>query len=165
MTATEVHVRVEMIRKLLGPLYGRLQAEYLKPLVERCFGLAFRAGIFKPTPQSLRGRSFSVRYVSPMARAQKLDEVQAIEAVFTMAGQFAQFDPTVLDELDSAKAIELIAEGRGAPQSIRRTADDVQKIRTDRAAAAQKAQAQAGAMQAQQVGAEEAMKKAAGAAA
>src|SRR3546814_5539409 len=40
----------------------------------RCFGLAYRAGIFKPAPQSLRGRSFSVRYVSPMARAQKLDE-------------------------------------------------------------------------------------------
>ena len=45
MTATEVHVRVGMIRQLLGPVYGRLQSEYLQPFVERCFGLAFRAGI------------------------------------------------------------------------------------------------------------------------
>src|SRR3546814_10796838 len=79
MTAEEVRTRVDMIRKLLGPVYGRLQAEYIKPMIDRCFGLAYRAGIFKPAPQSLRGRSFSVRYVSPMARAQKLDEVMAIQ--------------------------------------------------------------------------------------
>lgn len=161
MTATEVHVRVEMIRKLLGPIYGRLQAEYLKPLIERCFGIAFRAGIFRPAPQSLRGRSFSVRYVSPMARAQKLEDVMAVEATWAAAGQLAQFKPEILDELDASKSLELLIEGRGAPQSIRRSAEDVAKLREERAAAqAQQAQ-QAGAMQAQQVGMEEMAKKAA----
>jgi hypothetical protein len=135
MTATEVHVRVEMIRKLLGPIYGRLQAEYLRPLVERCFGIAFRAGIFAPPPDSLRGRAFAVRYVSPMARAQKLDDVMAIEQVFMAAMQLAQADPTVMDELDSSKAIELIVEGRGAPGAIRRKAEDVAKLREQRAKA------------------------------
>jgi hypothetical protein len=157
-TAYEYSVRVDMIRKLLGPIYGRLQAEYLKPLVERCFGLAFRAGIFKPVPQTLSGRAFSVRYVSP-----KLEDVMAIEQVFASAGQFAQFDPSVLDELDTAKAIELICEGRGAPAAIRRTEDQVAQIRSDREAKAKDAQAQAGAMQAQQVGMEQAAKTAAGA--
>jgi hypothetical protein len=54
MTATEVHVRVALIRQLLGPVYGRFQAEYLQPLVERCFGIAFRAGVFLPPPRVSR---------------------------------------------------------------------------------------------------------------
>jgi len=150
MTATEVHVRVEMIRKLLGPIYGRLQAEYLKPLVDRCFGLAYRAGIFKPAPESLRGRNFSVRYVSPLARAQKLDDVMAIESVFAAAAQLEQGAPGTLDNLDSQKALELIVEGRGAPQAIRRKPEDVEKVRAQREAKQQQQAAQAGAMQAQQ---------------
>lgn len=160
MTATEIHVRVEMVRKLLGPIYGRLQAEYLKPLVERCFGLAFRAGIFKPAPRSLRGREFSVRYVSPMARAQRQDEVMAIEAVFASAAQMVPFDPGIMDNLDTQKALELMVEGRGAPASIRRDPADVAKIREAKAQAAQQAQAQAQTMQAQQVGMEAAAKQA-----
>ena len=160
MTATEVHVRVEMIRKLLGPIYGRLQAEYLKPLVERCFGLAFRAGVFKPAPESLKGRAFSVRYMSPLARAQKLDEVNAIEQVFLYAGQLAMLDPTIMDNLNTAKAIELIAEGRGAPAAIRYTEEEVMKIRQAKAEAQKQAQAQANMMQAQQVGMEAQVKQA-----
>lgn len=162
MTATEVHVRVEMIRKLLGPIYGRLQAEYLKPLVERCFGLAFRAGIFKPAPQSLRGRSFSVRYVSPMARAQKLDDVMAIEQTFASAAQMAELMPEILDELNPSEALKLIAEGRGAPQAIRRTPEEVAELRAKREAQAKAAQAEAGAMAAQQAGMEQAMRRQAG---
>lgn len=142
MTAFEVHVRVEMIRKLLGPIYGRLQAEYLRPMVERCFGIAYRAGIFPPPPDSLRGRVFAVRYVSPMARAQKLDDVMAIEQVFMSAMQMAQADPTVIDELDSSEALRLIVEGRGAPNAIRRKAEDVAKLREARAAAQQQQQQQ-----------------------
>jgi hypothetical protein len=161
MTATEVHVRVEMIRKLLGPIYGRLQAEYLKPLVERCFGLASRAGIFKPAPDSLRHRSYSVKYVSPMARAQKLEDVMAIEQVFADAAQFAQVAPDIIDELNPSEALRLIVEGRGAPQAIRRTADEVAQLRADRETKQKSAAAQAGAMQAQQVGMEEAAKAAA----
>lgn len=158
-TAYEYSVRVDLIRKLLGPIYGRLQAEYLKPLVERCFGIAFRAGIFKPAPQSLRGRSFSVRYVSPMARAQKLEDVMAIRQTFTDAAAFATLAPEIVDELDTGKALELIVEGLGAPLSIRRNAEDVAALRADREAKAKQQAAEMGAMQAQQVGMEEAMKR------
>jgi hypothetical protein len=104
---------------------------------------------------------FSVRYVSPMARAQKLDEVNAVEAVFASAGQMATIDPTVMDELDPREAIKIITEGRGAPASIRRSPDDVAKLRQARADGAKQAQAEAAAAQTQQVGAEAAAKQAA----
>ena len=113
MTATEVHVRVELIRQLLGPVYGRLQAEYLTPLVERCFGLCYRAGILGNAPPSLAGKSYSVKYVSPLARAQRLDEVQSIEAFYQDIGLVAQGtgDASVADIIDSTAAH--IADGGG----------------------------------------------------
>jgi hypothetical protein len=160
-TAYEYQVRVEMIRKLLGPMYGRLQAEYLKPLVERCFGIAFRAGIFKPAPASLANRNYSVRFVSPLARAQQLGDVAAIEAVFATAGQWAAFDPTVLDELDGAAALRIIRQARGAPGEIQRKPEDVAKLREDRAAAQQQSQQQAAQTQAAAAGTEAAAKSAA----
>lgn len=161
MTATEIHVRVEMIRKLLGPIYGRLMAEWLRPMIERCFGIASRAGVFAPAPQSLQDRSYTVRYVSPLARAQKLDEVQGVEATFASVAQLAQLDPTVLDELDPAEAIKIIVAGRGAPAKIQRDPKDVERVRAEREANQQKQMQQAGAIQAQTAGMEEAAKRAA----
>lgn len=161
MTAEEVRTRVDMIRRLLGPWYGRLQAEYLRPLIERCFGLAFRAGIFAPPPQSLRGRLFSVQYASPMARAQKLDEVDAIRDTVADCAQMAATDPTIMDEIDLPKALELIAKGRGAPASIRRSDKDKRALQQARAQAQQASQAQTAATEAQAVGMQEAAKRAA----
>lgn len=161
MTATEIRVRVEMIRKLLGPIFGRLQAEYLKPFVERCFGLAYRAGVFKAPPQSLAGRNFSVRYVSPMARAQKLDEVEAIESTFAAALQLIQVEPDIMDRFDIGEAIKIMVEGRGAPVKILRDDDAIAAIREQRQAAAKQAQAQQMMAQTQQVGADAAAQRAA----
>lgn len=152
MTATEVHVRVEMIRQLLGPVYGRLQAEYLQPLVERCFGLCYRAGILGQAPPSLAGKSYSVKYVSPLARAQRLDEVQSIEAFYQDIGLVAQGtgDASVADIIDSELALRRIGEGRGVPASIMRSSDDIAAIRQQRAQAQQAQQQQAQIAQSQQ---------------
>lgn len=158
-TAYEWSVRVEMLRKLLGPIWGRLQAEYLKPMIERCFGIAYRAGVFAPPPERLRGQSFKVRYVSPMARAQKLEDVNAIEATWASAATMANVMPEVLDELDARESLRLLVEGRGAPNSIRRKPEDVAKLRAEREEQAKRQQAEAGALQAQQVGMETAAKR------
>lgn len=161
MTATEVHVRVEMIRKLLGPIYGRLMAEWLRPMIERCFGIAFRAGVFATPPESLQGRNFTVRYVSPLARAQKLDEVMAVEATVASVAQIAQVDPSAMDEIDTAESIKIIMAGRGAPARIQRSPAKVAQVRQQREEAAQRQMQQQGAIQAQTAGMEEAAKQAA----
>lgn len=159
-TAYEYSIRVAMIRKVLGPLYGRLQAEYLKPLIDRCFGLAYRAGVFSPPPQSLANRDFAVRYVSPMARAQKLDEVDAVRATFADAAEFAKVDPSIIDELDPREALRIVREGRNAPASIQRKPEEVEQIRKAKAEAQVQSQQVQGAMAVQQAGAEAAAVKA-----
>jgi len=141
MTAYEVHVRVQIIRQLLGPIFGRLQTEFLQALIERCFGIAYRAGVLGAPPESLGGRSFTVKYVSPLARAQKLEEVTAIEAWYASIGQLAaaKQDASIFDIADDDAAARTLAEGRGVPARILRSVDDIAALREQRAQAQEQA--------------------------
>lgn len=132
MTATEVHVRVNMIRQLLGPIYGRLQAEYLAPLVERCFGLAYRAGIFGEAPESLGGQNFKVKYNNPLARAQKMDDVGAIERLNQNVLVLAEAQPGIMDNIDFDAQTRTLAEALGVPLNTMRTAENMAAMRQQR---------------------------------
>lgn len=151
MTATEVHVRVALIRQLLGPVYGRLQAEYLQPMITRCFGIAYRAGVLGQAPDSLAGRNYNVRYISPLARSQKLEEVTAIDQYVAGATMAAQIDPSVMDNVDLDEAQRIRGEALGVPGSVIRSKADVEAMREQRQAAQQQAmqQEQQAAMQQQ----------------
>ncbi|MGG2141713.1 portal protein [Symbiopectobacterium sp. RP] len=160
MTATEVHVRVALIRQLLGPVYGRFQAEYLQILVQRCFGIAYRAGIFPAAPEGMDSANFNVHYISPLARAQKLEDVTAIERAGANIAQLAQIDPDVTDLLDTDSAARVVSEALGVPAKVIRSADDVARLREQRRPAQQQAAQQQMLMQAGQEAATSAGKEA-----
>ncbi|MEB5477278.1 portal protein [Acinetobacter pollinis] len=143
MTATEINTRVEIIRQQLGPLYGRLQTEYLQVLLDRCFGLALRSGALGTPPDELRGANLSFKFISPLARAQRLDEVVATEQFLASVGNMAQIDKTVLDVVDFDAAANVVGKGRGVPQSIMRTEEEVNDLRQARQKAQQEQQEQA----------------------
>jgi hypothetical protein len=149
MTATEIHARVALIRQQLGPLYGRMQAEYLAPMVTRCFMLAFRAGLFGQAPQELRGQNFVVRYISPMARAQRLEDVTAIQAQIADLLQIAQIAPEAIDNFDIDQMQRTLAQARGVPQKAIRDMDAMIELRDARAKAQAEAQKQAQAQEMQ----------------
>ncbi|GAB2494012.1 portal protein [Arenimonas alkanexedens] len=152
-SATEIYQNMQMLRQKLGPVYGRYQAEYLRPLIDRCFGLAYRAGALGTPPQSLGNRTFTAKYISPMARAQKLEEVQAVDTflqgVLVAAESSPETAAEMLDNIDLDAAMQFKGEALGVPTAIRRKPDDIAKRRQGRAEAAQAAQQQeqAGAMQ------------------
>lgn len=168
MTATEVHVRVGLIRQLLGPVYGRLQAEYLQPLISRCFGIAYRAGVFAPAPESLAGRDFTVRYISPLARAQKLEEVSAIDQFVVGCATAAKMQaeagmqPDAMDNVDLDEAARYRGEALGVPSQIIRSEADVEAKREQRQQEQQAAQQQQAELQMQQMAAQGAMRQAGG---
>lgn len=151
-TAYEYSVRLQVIRKLLGPVYGRFQSEYLKPLIERCFGIAFRAGIFSAPPQSLANRVFTVKYLSPLARAQKLEEVNAIDEYVANTLKQAQLigDKEILDTVDLVQAQIHRAKALGVPSDIVPDKRAIERKRADRrdAASQQRDQLQSAQMQA-----------------
>ncbi len=143
ITATEANINVGLIRQLLGPIYGRMQSEYLQPLIDRCFGLAYRAGALGQPPESLLNREFKVKYLSPLARAQKLEDVTAIERFNGNMQAVAAIYPQVLDNIDFDEQSEALAQALGVPVHTMRKKDDVAKLREDRAKAQQAAEQQA----------------------
>lgn len=142
MTATEVHVRVGLIRQMLGPVYGRMQSEWLQTIIERCFGLAFRSGALEPPPESLANREFHIRYISPLARAQRLEDVTAMDRLENGLLTKAQAKPELLDIYDFEEAENLRAQFLGVPSKVMRTDKQIQALRDERAAQAQQQQAQ-----------------------
>lgn len=151
MTATEVHVRVALIRQLLGPLYGRFQAEDLAPTVERVFGLLYRRGrpelggrpgpvAIDDAPESLDQTTYRVRFNNPLAKAQKLEEVSAIERTVMLAGAMAQQGKAeVLDLIDGDQGLRIAAEGLGAPSKLLRDDKALKAFRDQRAESQQQA--------------------------
>ncbi len=142
MTATEIHTRVELIRQMLGPMYGRLQTEYLQTILDRCFGLALRAGALGNPPEELQGRNLSFKFVSPMARSQRMEEVMATEQYVMSMSNMAAVKEDILDNVDFDAVAVITGTGRGVPQNIMRTADEVQQFRQAKQEAQEK-QAQA----------------------
>ena len=143
-TATEIVVRVELIRQLLGPIYGRMQSEYLQWLVGRCFGIAFRAGVLGNPPRSLAEKVLTVKYFSPIARAQKAVDVTAMDRYeLSLMNQAAIRGEEVLDNYEWDAAARERAELLGVPAKLIPDEDVVKAAREKRGQQAQAQQAMA----------------------
>ena len=88
MTATEVIQRTAEQMRLFGPLIGRLESEFLGPLVERVFGILSRMGLFPDAPPIIEDQEFTVEYVSPIATAQKQQSANGIVQVMQLISAF-----------------------------------------------------------------------------
>ncbi len=146
MTATQVLEIANKMQRLLSPILGRLQVELLEPMIERVFGILLRQGRFNPIPQELLGASIRVEYVSPVARAQKDGDAQAIIDTFTIAANLSQVDPSVMDNLDSDVAIRLISEAKDMPAGIIRQPEAVAEMRAAQAELARQQEEQQNAL-------------------
>lgn len=134
MSATEVQTRTSMIRTILGPIFSRLQSEFLQPLVERCFDLAYRDGDLGQAPDSLRQHEFKLTYRSPLAKAQKLEELQALDAFEGWMFQLVQAGmPEIADLYDIDSAGRKRADHLGVDIGLIREKSEVKKIQKQRA--------------------------------
>jgi len=143
MTATEVRARMELMQQILGPVVGRLQGELLNPLVQRIFMIMFRNGQFMDPPMELveGGNKLDVEYVSPLARAQRMEEVFAVERWFTQLMQMGQADPTVMDVIDFRTVGRMLAKRLGVPADAMKSEEEMERMQMEREQAAQAEQA------------------------
>jgi hypothetical protein len=150
MTATEVLQRNEEKMRLLGPVLGRLQAELLRPLISRSFALLLREGLLPPAPELLQGQDIDIEYVSPLAKAQKLTDLQGMLRGFEVLTQIGEVAP-VQDYLDPDKLVQYLVEVTGMPARVIRSNEEIARIRRQQAEQAQvMAQQEQDMMQAQQ---------------
>lgn len=100
MTATEVNAVQNEKMRILGPVLGRLQTEFLAPLVNRVFNIMLRNGELPQPPEELQGQAVKVQYVSPISRAQKQTDADAVRQAFNYLQPFAQINPGILKHFD-----------------------------------------------------------------
>lgn len=154
MTATEVNTRTEEKMRLLGPVLGRMQVEYLRPMIDRVFGIMLRKKKFLPVPSELRQiGNLDVNYSSPIAKMQRISEADNIFRTIQAVAPFTQIDQAALDLFDTDAAVKGISKIYSFPQTFLRDEDAIAEIRAGRAKAQQEAlQAQRDAQMAQNMG-------------
>ena len=137
MTATEVVERTERTLRLLGPTLGRLQSEFLGPMIERIYGVLSRAGRLPGPPESIAEQELKIEYVSPLARAQRQSETQGIMRTLEFIGPIAGMDPQAAQVIKGADTVRHIAELNGVPPMLLKSNEELM----EEAKAQQEAQA------------------------
>ena len=141
MTATEVLERAREKGMLLAPTAGRLQSEFLGPMVEREIDLLARQGLMPRMPQILQDAAaeYRVEYDSPMSRMQRAEKAAGFMRALDAAANYAKMtgDIEPLDHFDFDMATPEILDIQGAPIAWTRSAEDVAARRAERAKAQQ----------------------------
>tara|TARA_R110002126_G_scaffold246538_1_gene389530 strand:- start:1472 stop:3007 length:1536 start_codon:yes stop_codon:yes gene_type:complete len=137
MTATEVVERTERTLRLLGPTLGRLQSEFLGPMIERIYGVLSRSGRLPEPPESISEQELRIEYVSPLARAQRQSETQGIMRTLEFIGPIAGLDPQAAQVIKGADTVRHIAGLNGVPPMLLKSNEELM----EEAKAQQEAQA------------------------
>lgn len=146
MTATEVQVRYERMQRLMGPTLGRIQADFLDPLIRRTFMILIRAGQMPEMPEVVADADLDIEYIGPLPRAQKSEQAQSIEMWLGTIAQLGELFPSMLDVPNPDEIAKKLAELRGVPFSLLNDEEDIAKMREEKQAR-QQAQEQLMAMQ------------------
>lgn len=145
MTAYEVQVRYELMQRILGPTLGRLEVEFLQPVVEWTYDTMARANRLPQMPPSLaqlieqKGTGFNVEYEGPLQRAQRLADVVTIQRFLQLILPLVEVDPEVMDNIDTDELTLIAAKDTGVPKKIIR----MQDVRDQKRAARRQQQADA----------------------
>lgn len=138
MTATEVLERAREKGMLLAPTAGRLQAEFLGPLIERELTLLAAQGLMPPMPQILIDATveYRIEYDNPMSRMARSEKAAGFMRALGVASEYTKMtgDQSPLDHFDFDVAIPEILDIQGAPVTWTRSAEAVAQLRAGRAA-------------------------------
>jgi hypothetical protein len=140
MTATEVQTRYELMQRLLGPTLGRLQSDYLDPLVQRTFNILYRAGQLGEPPQVVFDSSgeLDIIYTGPLVRAQRADIAQGVTRWVATLAELSEIRNDVLDIPDWDAIARELGSLEGVPAKLMNSKTEIKKARKEREATQQR---------------------------
>lgn len=139
MTAYEIQAQVEIMQRLLGPTIGRVKHELLSLLLDNAFDLMQHAGALMPPPPvlleaaSMGAADVDIEYEAPLTRAQRANDLVAIDKAVMTSRPFIEMNPDSFDNFDSDKIVRFSAEQTGVPTSLMRPLEVVAQIRAQKA--------------------------------
>ena len=128
-TATEVLQRREEKMRLMSPMMGRMQSEFLGPLIKRVYALLERSKRLPEGPPGLETGVLEIEYVSPIARAQKAIESESLIRTLEVMSPFIQADPALMTNVDGDKAFRWVAKLFAVPSNIMKEQGEVDQQR------------------------------------
>jgi len=134
MTAFEFAKKIELLFRLLGPVYGRLEWEFLHRIIDISFDIMIAAGDFPDPPPEIAESDgqIDVEFQNPIAKAQRAGDVEAITLAINDLAPLAQFFPQIWDGFDPDKVREHVFSVRGVPAKVARNEDEVEAVREAR---------------------------------
>lgn len=136
MTATEVVALQEEMLRLVGPSAAPLLTDLTSPTIERTVALLDRGGQLPPMPQELEDYEgdIDIEYEGPLARAQKSNDLQAIDRTVAYVGNLVatSMKTELWDNLDLDEQVRHYAVVAGSPGPTIRGPEQVGEMRSAR---------------------------------
>jgi len=134
MTAFEFAKKIELLFRLLGPVYGRLEWEYLHRIIDVTFDLQFATGAFSPPPPEvfITDGQIDIEFQNPIAKAQRAGDAEALALALNDLAPLGQVFPQIFDRFDPDKAATGIIDIRGVPAKWTRNDREIAALRQAR---------------------------------
>ena len=125
MTATEVSERMADLSRQIGSSFGRLQSEFINPLLKRIIRILSKQG--RITIPSVDGKEVRIAPRSPLAQAQHLQDVADVTRFNEIiAGTFGpQMINVIVNQAETAK---YLAEKMNLPEKLIRDESEQRRI-------------------------------------
>lgn len=134
-TATEVAIRQQELAKRIGASFGRLQFEFVQPLVNRILFVLEDLGLVDLNQFRVDGRFIDIEHQSPLSQAQNEEELGNIERfIATVASTLG---PQAAALLMTQGMFERIAELLNIDPNLVPTEEELQQFQQQLALAAQ----------------------------
>lgn len=144
VTREEILQRQEEKLRIIGPQIGRIQAEYLSPLIERIYSILGRNGILPElsdeVSDAMEQKGLKIEYTAPLARTHRSNEPVAFQRLLQSFLPLVQIEPTLMDNVNFGRAFKEIAEIIGVPSKMLNSEEEMAKIAEERQQAQQQAQ-------------------------
>lgn len=140
MTATEILERKEEFIRAIGPVFGRLETDYIGHIVERTFAIMDRAGAFPDRPDELMDKVIAFRFQSPIQQARRQLEVAGLARALEVLNPVVQFQPQIMDNFDGDAIARDAPLWAGMTTRWLRTVEERDQIRQGRQQAQQQQQ-------------------------
>lgn len=128
MTAYETSIRFQEYIRTILPVFEPKEAEMEAQVCQVSFDILWRHGAFgsvRDLPESMQGADYQFKFVSPLSKAIEEKKTNVFNQVLGVLQGAAQFDPTVIENLDMNKSTRDAMRGAGAEADWLREEDEV----------------------------------------
>lgn len=135
MTAFEFAHKIALLFRLMGPVYGRMEKEYLHSTVSAHFEIMKDGRAFSPPPPAVfeTDGEIDIIFQNPIAKAQKSGDAESLAMVLNDAAPLAQaLGVEMFDPIDPEATMRGLMETRGFPASWTRSLEELQQLRAAR---------------------------------